>query len=140
MGRKATTGASFGLNCRQVEAAQMMAHGNDEEEVLRALFLITEDSGRGEKQKARKELHKWMELDGFVECYRSEVKRCMMPAYGRAMQKIVAQMDCNVPWLENKAANDVLTRGSSVLMGEDDKKIVVQVEGMPELGTPDQDE
>lgn len=45
-------------------------------------------------------------------------------------------MDDSNAWLANKAANDVLTRFGPAIMGEDDKQIVVQVQGMPELGEP----
>ena len=43
-------------------------------------------------------------------------------------------------FLSNKAANDLLNRYWAVVMGEDDKQIVVKVEGMPDLGTPDADD
>lgn len=138
-GRKATTGSSFGLNCMQVQAAQMMAYGCTEEKILNDLFYINANSTPAEKAKAKRTLHKWMDLPGFGDCFRSEVKRCMTPVYGKAMQTIAAQLDSGLPWLANKAANDVLTRMAPVL-GEEEKKIVVQVEGAPQLGTPDGDE
>ena len=132
---KATTGSSFGINSLQVDAAQMLAHGNSEEEVLKACFGICKSSTPAEKAKARKEFHKWCDDPGFQACYRSEVKRCYMPAYAKAVQRIVGQIDSNLPWLANKAANDVITRMAAA-MGEDDNTIRVQIEGMPELGTP----
>jgi len=40
----------------------------------------------------------------------------------------------------NKAANDILSRFLPNIMGENDKQVVVKVEGMPTLGTPDADD
>ena len=136
----ATKGTSFGLNCQQVLAAQMLAHGLGEKSVMHDILHITESSTPIEKRKATHTLHKWMALPGFAECYQNEVRRTMFSSYGRALSKVDEQIDSDLPWLANKAANDILSRGSAAIMGEDDKKIVVQVEGAPMLGTPDQDE
>lgn len=138
-GRKATTGSSFGLNAEQVMVAQAMAAGNNEDEVLRIFWQINDKSTPQERQKARRELHKWMDMPGYIECYQSEVKRLYTPIYSKALAKIAEQIDSKLPWLANKAANDVLTR-IGAMMGDNDNTVHVQIEGMPELGTPDQDE
>ena len=134
---KATTGSTFGINGDQVWAAQMMAAGHGEDDVLKAVFGINSDSTPGEKASARRKLHQWMDNKGFAECYKSEVKRLYTPIYSKALAKIAEQIDSNLPWLANKAANDILTRVPT-LIGDDDNTIRVQIEGMPELGTPDE--
>lgn len=126
----------LGLNTLQTEAARMLASGLTEEQVLARLFFINEDTPSPEKAKARRTLHKWMDLPGFIDVYKATVRHETMSYYGRAVNTIGSQLDSDQPWLANKAANDILSRGATVF-GEEDKKIVVQIEGMPELGTPD---
>ena len=134
---KATNGSTFGLNAEQVMIAQSMAAGHSEDEILKIYWGITKSSTPQEKQKARRELHKTQDLPGFLDCYKSEVKRLYTPVYSKALAKIAEQIDSNLPWLANKAANDILTRVPT-LIGDDDNTIRVQIEGMPELGTPDE--
>jgi hypothetical protein len=42
-------------------------------------------------------------------------------------------------WLQNKAANDLLNYGKSQIFGDEERAIHVKVEGMPEIGSPDDD-
>jgi len=133
----ATKGTSFGLNTKQVHAAQLLARGYSEEDVMSVVFFINSESTPIQKREARRQLHKWYDIPGFGDCYRNEVKRLMFSSYGRAVCKIDQQIDNKNDWLANKAANDILSRATGIIMGEEDKKIVVQIDNGPEIGTPD---
>ena len=133
---KITTGSTFGLNARQAMACRLLAEGNSEEEVMAAFFHVTPASTYGEKQKARKTLHKWMREPGFQECFRAIVKEVAFTSFGPAVARIRKQVDDNNGWLANKAANDILTRFGPAVMGEESREVVVRVEGAPVLGAP----
>ena len=77
-----------------------------------------------------------MGTPGFAECYRAMIKEMAWPVYGEAIDIIRKQLNHSNGWLANKAANDLLNRFAPVVMGEDSKAITVKIEGMPELGTP----
>ena len=133
---KISTGSTFGLNAKQAMACRLLAEGNTEEEVMGAFFGIGENSTYGEKQKARKTLHKWMREPGFQECFRAIVKEVAFTSYGSAVARIRQQVNDPNGWLANKAANDVLTRFGPTVMGEESREIKIVVEGALELGAP----
>ena len=135
---RVTTGYTFGLNITETLACQMLARGCTEKEVLRDLYKITEDTPLGERMKATRRLHKLMSDPKFQECFRTIVTQWAMPAFGKATGKIIEQIDNENGWLANKAANDVLTRFGPTIMGEDNKQVVIKVEGGPVLGVPEE--
>ena len=40
-------------------------------------------------------------------------------------------------WLQNKAANDLLNYGKQQIYGDEEKTVHVQIDGMPDIGSPD---
>lgn len=138
---KITTGSTFGCTSKQTLAMQLLAEGHNIKDVAIACFdCVTEDGHQAldEKKlrKAKATIRKWQQDPKVQACYRAIIYQDAMPAYGKAFQTITKQMDDPNAWLANKAANDVLTRFGPAIMGEEDKQIVVQVQGMPELGEP----
>lgn len=138
---KITTGSTFKITAQMAHAARLMAEGHNLKDIAIVLFdCVTEDGHQAldeaKQRKAVRKLQKWQQNDNFKECYRAIIREMALPAYGKAFATIQKQMDDSNAWLANKAANDVLTRFGPAIMGEDDKQIVVQVQGMPELGEP----
>lgn len=137
---KISTGSTFGLNAKQTAACRLLAQGNTEEEIMGLFFGIGENSTYGEKQKARKTLHRWMRLPEFQECYKAIVKEIAFGSVGAATARLIKQVNDENGWLANKASNDVLNRFAPMIMGEEDKQLVVKVVGAPEIGAPTAEE
>lgn len=137
---RVTTGYTFGLNVPDTCACEMLAMGKSEKEILELIYKVKPDAPVGERQKAARYYHKLLENPKFQECFRTIVRQRTMPAYGKAASKLMEQIDDESGWLANKAANDILTRFGPMIMGEEDRQIVVKVEGMPEMGAPTSDE
>lgn len=133
-----TTGYTFGLTIPQTMACRMMALGRNEKDVLKEIFLVNDETPDKERKKAVKTLHQWMADPKYAECFRAIVKEQTLPAYGAAMQRIMSQINDSNGWLANKAANDILTRFGPVVLGEDSREVVIRIEGMPELGEPEE--
>lgn len=115
----------------QLNAADLMFRGKTDKEIVETLWPdIKEDTGRQRLRKMRKD-------EKFQEYYRSLVSEWSMHHVGKAYNKLAEQIDSNQPWLANKAANDVIAHSKMMLTGMDDGTMVVKVEGMPELGTPE---
>lgn len=119
----------------QINAADMMFRGYTDEEMVKELW--PEKTQQNQIQAAKKRLRNLRRDEKFQEYYRSLVNEWSVHHVGRALKKLSEQIDSNQPWLANKAANDVLTQSKLMLTGTDDGTVVVRVEGMPELGTPD---
>ena len=68
------------------------------------------------------------------------MQRQCLPMMSEALRRIRTQMQKDDQWLGNKAANDLLAFGKSRIFGEEDRAVTVKVEGMPELGSPDDGE
>ena len=134
---KISTGTTFGLNARVTQACRILAEGGTEDDVLLICLKTSKSASKEERSKAKRTLHKWMRMPGFAECYRSIVREVALQGFGRATKRIIEQMDDSNGWLANKAANDVLTRFAPSVMGENEREVVVRVEGMPTLGAPE---
>lgn len=142
---KITTGSTFKITAQMAMAARLMAEGHSLRDIATTLFDCVTDDGHQATDEAKvrravKKLRKWQENENFKDCYRAIIRELAMPAYGKAFATVQKQMDDSNAWLANKAANDVLSRFGPAIMGEEDKQIVVQVQGMPELGEPSDDD
>lgn len=119
----------------QITAADLMFRGMTDREIIHELWPDkTDEKGIRACQQRLKRLR---QNEKFQEYYRSLVQEWSVHHVGKAFNKLVEQIDSNQPWLANKAANDVIQHSKQMLTGMDDGTMVVKIEGMPELGTPD---
>lgn len=118
----------------QINVAHLMFRGFTDEEIAQEQFQVGDDEKkmRNAKDRLRRLRHNEM----FQEYYRSIITEWSVHHVGKALTTIAKQMDDPNPWMANKAANDVLTQ-SKAFTGNDDNHVVVKVEGMPELGVPE---
>ena len=133
--------AVFRLKKKHVAAAQLLAEGFSTAEIAAAMFNVTTPDGGTDKKKlanALSQVRKWRREPEFIALYRDTLREMTEPACGRAVKKITEQVDDENPWIAQNAAREVLTRFLPIVMGEDDKTITIKVEGMPELGTPEE--
>ena len=141
---KYTSGATLGITRMQLDVVRMLTEGKQPDAIARHLFPVMAEDGVtvDEKKvaKYRAQIRKWMRDPKIQNAYRELLREFMMPEFANAARKVASQVDDPNGWLANKAANDVLTRFGDAVMGKDDREIVVRVENMPALGTPDADE
>lgn len=142
MARKSKNPTDLGLNAKQRTAADLLAKGREEDQVVYALYGARPQYPEEKATYTRglRELRRWMKLPAFQELYRARVMSVAMPMYGKAMQTIKTQMDSDNAWIAQGAAREVLTRFGDVVMGTDSKETVIRIEGMPTIGTPDAEE
>ncbi len=120
----------------QINVAEMMFRGLTDDEIIKELWAdrTTDKQITAAKQKLRR----LRRDEKFQEYYRTLVTEWSIRHVGRAYDRLAAQIDSNQPWLANKAANDVIQHSKQMLTGMDDGTMVIKVEGMPELGVPDE--
>lgn len=119
----------------QINAADMMFRGFTDEEIIMELWPEKTDK---QIKNAKQRLRNLRRDEKFQEYYGTLVQEWSLHHVGKALIKLTEQIDSNMPWLANKAANDVLTHSKQMISGMDDNTVVVKVEGMPELGSPEE--
>ena len=125
-----------------INAAAMMFQGHTNEEIIEALWPGLDEVKKRTKRRVLKDL---VEREEFQEYYRKIINGWTIQNVGVALNKLSEQMHCDekentikAKWLANKAANDVLLQCKGIITGADDNTMVVKIEGMPELGTPEE--
>ena len=119
----------------QITAAEMMFQGHTNDEIIATLWPNCKSISW-----KRKVLRDLLKDETFMEYYRSIITEWTVHSTGPAMKKLREQLDSEKEWLANKAANDIINQSKMVITGADDNTVLVKVEGMPALGSPEQDE
>lgn len=120
---------------------RLEARGEDRKTILQTIFGL--DVDKDDKKlinKADQQMYRWRHHPGAEEIWQDEVKQQMRLYVPRAVSRIGKQIDDENGWLANKASNDVLTmaKNAGVLQTEE-KALSVKIEGMPDIGSPDDD-
>ena len=131
--------APLGAKARRY--AQMKANDASQAEILLELFgLDIATADHKDLNKANQQTWRWRQHPQYFEVFDAEIERILRAASSKAVKTLATQMDPNSKgdlWLQNKAANDVLNHRRALMADRQDTAVTIKVEGMPELGTPD---
>lgn len=130
------------LNSDQERFIRMSAQGKSRAEILKEVFhLDIETASDNAIHNADSKMSRWRKHPDYEKTWKDEVKDILFGCTAEAVQVIRGQLvRADLPWLQNKAANDLLNYGKQQIYGDEDKAVTVQVVGMPELGCPDLDD
>lgn len=120
---------------------RMSAQAKSREEILKAVFdldLNTDDLKTIHNADCK--MSRWRKLPEFESIWKDEVKQILYGCTAEAVQVIKGQLRSDQGWLQNKAANDLLNYGKQQIYGDEERTVHVQIEGLPEIGSPDEDE
>ena len=129
------TGRPGLLQAWQITAAELMFQGYSNEQIIATIWPNADTKCK--KEGKRRMLRKLPENEAWMEYYRSMINHWSIQSVGPALQKLRSQLDSGKEWLANKAANDIINQSKVVMTGADDNTVVIKMEGMPELGSPD---
>lgn len=135
------TEKAFKMKKKHMTAARMMADGYSLTQIASVLWNVSNSNGNTDKTKlasAITQLRDWRRQPEFIALYRETLMEMTEPVCGRAIKRITEQVDDENPWIAQNASREVLTRFLPMVMGEDDKTITIKVEGMPEMGSPEE--
>lgn len=119
---------------------RMEARNEGRPEILRKVFGIDPDTADARTlNNADSAMSRWRRKPWYDEIWKDEIRRVSIAMSSAALKKIQSQINDDNGWLANKAANDSLTFAKPLIWGEDEKAISVKIEGMPEIGSPDDD-
>jgi transcriptional regulator with XRE-family HTH domain len=108
----------------KAEAVQMLALGYTQGEVAERLGVDQTTVGA------------WAHDPKILEQVRKKTLERVIPAYSKALAVMERQLDSDLPWVQQGAARDILTRYHEIVTGRSNQEIVIRLEGMPTLGIP----
>lgn len=122
----------FQLFCR------MDARGYSAKEIIKTLWDVGPE--HRDYKRFRDRLSLWRKEPEYDKIWFDEMGLGGRRLLAKGLNKIRAQINSENEWLANKAANDAVNYAKGRVFGESEKTVTVKIEGMPELGTPDQQE
>lgn len=119
---------------------RMEARGEPHDVVLREIFGEDAVTDKKKKNAAESAMDRWRHRPDYQGIWDDEMKARVRRRVPAAVSRIDKQVDEDNGWLANKAANDMINLARTVgVFQSDEKAINVHIEGMPELGSPDED-
>lgn len=123
------------LTVQQDKFVRMEANGYTSEEIIRELWGAGRDDPEYHAYQCR--LSRWRQHPAYMEAWKDEISKVSVKLMNKGLGKILHQMDANEPWLANKAANDGVNFAKSRIFADEDRTVNVQINGMPDIGSPD---
>ena len=128
------------LTAQQELFIRLSAQGKTRPEILKEVFNIDSSTmTKNELAKYDMKMTRWRKPPEFESIWKDEVKSILYGCTAEAIQVIKGQLREDIPWLKNKAANDLLNYGKQQIYGDEERAVHVKIEGMPEIGSPDGD-
>lgn len=131
---------SENLNVYQDQFVRMEANGYSTREIIRKMYGIEEETDPNGYHAKEAMFTRWRKHPKYFETWKDEIGRSAMKMMTKGLRKINEQINGEDRWLANKAANDCVNFARSRVFAEEDKTYTVQIQGMPDLGSPEDNE
>lgn len=117
------------------------ARGEPADDILREFFGLDPDNcDPKEKNRAYQQMYRWRHRPDADAIWQDELKATVKRRVPAAINRLLAQVNSNTEWLANKAANDIMTlAGRTGVVRNEETAMQIKIEGMPEIGSPDDD-
>lgn len=117
------------------------ARGEPHDEVLKLCFGLEPGCDPIEKHNAEQKMSRWRKREDFKPIWDDELTATVRRYVPSAVKRLNMQIDNDNDWVANKASNDVLGLAKSIgVIRNEETAVKVQIEGMPDLGSPDDDD
>ena len=128
---------------RQIDKfAKMEANGATRAEKLKALFNVDIDTAsEREINNCDVQMCRWRKHPLFDQAWKEEARRWDYEDYRLAREVFRSGMkqQAQEPWLAMNSAVNAINQAGKRLFHDEDNAVTVKIEGMPDLGSPDQD-
>ena len=125
------------LTVEQDRFVRMEANGYTSPEIILELWGLKREDDPTLYHSYESKLSRWRKHPCYMETWKDEISSVSVKLMNKGLGKILRQMDANEPWLANKAANDGVNFAKSRIFADEDRAITVQIEGLPDIGSPD---
>ena len=110
-------------------------------EKLEKLFGITDPKNDPRTKSADDKMYRWRRHPMYDEVWKDEKSRQSYEDYSTALQVFRDSMkQGRDKWLALNAAINMLNNANKRIYGNEDSTVTVQVSGLPDIGSPEQDE
>lgn len=128
------------LNAIQERFVRMEANGWTSREIIKELWGLEEKDDPKTFHNKECMLSNWRKIPAYMDTWKDEISKVSVKLMNKGLGKILHQMDSSTEWLANKAANDGVNFAKDRIFRDEDRALTVHIAGMPELGSPDQDD
>jgi len=126
------------LTVQQDRFVRMEANGLSNPEIIKEMWGLSKgDDGYHAKECI---LTRWRQHPKYVEVWKDEVRKNDFGDYVKARKTLRKSMDDSDKWLAMQSAVNVMNTASKRIYSDEDNTVHVKLEGMVDLGSPDQDE
>ncbi len=130
------------LNQRQIDVIRLRARGYSNPEVIKEVW--GKEKGDVGYHGCEAQIAKILKHPGVADIWREEIRQNTLPLLTESLTILKKQMrkqdNKENNWLINKAANDLMNFAKQQVFADEEKAITVQIQGMPEMGSPEKDE
>lgn len=114
------------------------ARGESHADILEKYFDLPPGSDIKLIKCAEQKMCRWRKRPDFKPIWDDELSACVRRRVPGAIKRINAQIDNENDWVANKAANDYIALAKSLgVIKSEETALKVQIEGMPDLGSPE---
>lgn len=128
------------LTVQQDKFVRMEANGYTTPEIIMELWGMKKADDPKAYHNLECKLSDWRKHPKYMDTWKDEIASVSVKLMNKGLGKILHQMDSDMDWLANKAANDGVNFARSRIFADEDRAINVQITGMPDIGSPDQDD
>ena len=117
---------------------RMEASGCETDEIIKALFGLK----RGDEgyHAAECKLSRWRQHPKYEEVWKDEVRKQDFADYTMARKTLRRTMRADDQWLAMQSAVNVMNNSGKRIYQNEENTVNVQISGMPDIGSPDQEE
>ena len=117
---------------------RMEARGEPHDVVLREIFGPEYVTDPKKKNAAESKMDRWRHRADKQAIWDDETKSRVVRGVPAAISRLEQQIRSGNEWVANKAANDYINLAKTTgIFQVDEKAVHVRIEGMPDIGSPD---
>ena len=129
------------LTAQMENVIRAEARGEPYEKILTEYYGLPPDADKKARHNAQCRMSDWRKRPDYRSIWEDELSATVRRRVPGAIKRLDVQIDNNNDWVANKAANDYIGLAKSLgVLKSEESVLKVSFEGMPDIGSPDQDE
>ena len=126
------------MTARMENVIRAEARGEPHREILVKYYGLPPDADEKTRHNAECRMSDWRKRPDYKAIWDDELAACVRRRVPGAINRLDQQIDNANDWVANKAANDYIGLAKALgVIKTEETAVKVQIEGMPELGSPD---
>jgi len=128
------------LTIDQMRYVKMLANGYITSEIVQEIWGVTRADDPKAYHNYEVKLSRWRKHPKFDEAWKEELRSFDYSDYSLSRKVLRKAMRQEAdPWLSMQSAVNVMNSSGKRIYGDEDRAVTVKVEGLPEIGSPDQE-